>query len=90
MRSMVEGAILLAQHCWESPLHHAATRRGPPPRAGEELMTAHHLQAMLNTCQDNLKLIAARLLSDMKADGKSSRCVQGVGTSEKGWGLGIE
>jgi hypothetical protein len=53
-------------------------------------MTAHHLQAMLNTCQDNLKLIAARLLSDMKADGKSSRCVQGVGTSEKGWGLGIE
>jgi hypothetical protein len=36
MRSMVEGAILLAQHCWESPLHHAASRRGPPPRAGED------------------------------------------------------
>jgi hypothetical protein len=40
MRSMVEGAILLAQHRGASPLHHAASRRGPPPRVGEELMSA--------------------------------------------------
>jgi hypothetical protein len=40
MRSMVEGAILLAQHCGANPLHHAASRRGPPPRAGEEPMAA--------------------------------------------------
>jgi hypothetical protein len=36
MRSMVEGA-----HLWAAstvgPLHHAASRRGPPPRTGEDL-----------------------------------------------------
>jgi hypothetical protein len=35
MRSMVEGARL---HTGPTlgPLHHAASRRGPPPRSGEE------------------------------------------------------
>ncbi len=32
-RRLVEGALRLAP----APLHHAALRRGPPPRAGEEL-----------------------------------------------------
>jgi hypothetical protein len=42
MRSMVEGAILLVQHRGGGPLHHTASRRGPPPRAGEELTSAPH------------------------------------------------
>jgi hypothetical protein len=36
MRSMVEGAHRHPPRCWDSPLHHAASRRGPPPRAGDE------------------------------------------------------
>jgi hypothetical protein len=35
MRSMVEGARLLAPPAL-GPLHHAASRRGPPPRSGED------------------------------------------------------
>jgi hypothetical protein len=35
MRSMVEGARLSAAATL-GPLHHAASRRGPPPRSGEE------------------------------------------------------
>ncbi len=35
MRSMVEGARLIAAQT-PGPLHHAAPRRGPPPRSGEE------------------------------------------------------
>ena len=36
MRSMVEGAPRL-HLIGAGPLHHAAARRGPPPRTGEEL-----------------------------------------------------
>jgi hypothetical protein len=35
MRSMVEGARVSAAPA-QRPLHHAASRRGPPPRSGEE------------------------------------------------------
>jgi hypothetical protein len=35
MRSMVEGALSPAVRV-EGPLHHAASRGGPPPRSGEE------------------------------------------------------
>lgn len=37
MRSMVEADILLVQHQEVSPLHHAASRRGPPPWDREEI-----------------------------------------------------
>ena len=36
MRSMVEGAHL-SMLAALAPLHHAASRRGPPPRSGEDL-----------------------------------------------------
>ena len=36
MRSMVEGVRPQATRLAEGPLHHAASRRGPPPRAGED------------------------------------------------------
>jgi hypothetical protein len=36
MRSMVEGARRIAAPT-RGPLHHAASRRGPPPRSGEDL-----------------------------------------------------
>ena len=36
MRSMVEGARLSALATL-APLHRAASRRGPPPRSGEDL-----------------------------------------------------
>ena len=48
MRSMVEGAILLAQHRGANPLHHAASRRGPPPRAGEDKVRSSPLSVILN------------------------------------------
>jgi len=38
MRSMVEGGLRPGVRV-EGPLHHAATRRGPPPRAGEDLQS---------------------------------------------------
>jgi hypothetical protein len=37
MRSMVEGAHLSAAST-VGPFHHAASRRCPPPRSGEELL----------------------------------------------------
>ena len=37
MRSMVEGALGMGFPLAAAPLHHAAWRRGPPPRAGEDL-----------------------------------------------------
>jgi hypothetical protein len=41
MRSMVEGAHLCSAST-VGPLHHAAARRGPPPRSGEELLGLGH------------------------------------------------
>ena len=40
MRSMVEGAHGMREVRAAGPLHHAATRRGPPPRAGEDVHAA--------------------------------------------------
>ena len=37
MQSMVEGGFELARRFRVGPLHHAASRRGPPPRPEEDL-----------------------------------------------------
>jgi hypothetical protein len=49
MRSMVEGAILLAQHCWESPSTTPLRVAVPLPVPGRITSASHPYPSISNT-----------------------------------------